>query len=162
MSVYPTGYRRSARIADPFSLKKAIFTDNMIDFAERACFGVNGERIFRSTRKFRFYSIGKIQGKRVNQEILLDLNVFFDPDDEYLSKCLSLYEPEIDWERIIFIRSMDCSAISLARWDTGAEIGELRMMGWTPRRRAISAESLLDPKVIDLEDRRQRRLMSVE
>lgn len=140
--------------------QELVFTENMMDFAEWACFNPSGERLFRAARRFRFHSIGKIQGRRIDRVIDLDLNVFFDIDDEFLTKCLETLEPEIDFNEFIYVKSLDCSAISLIRWRDNIEVGAIKMI-----RREVSMDQIRlarqqSSNIVSLEEFRSAKLMT--
>jgi len=80
-------------------------------FAEETCW-LGTE--WRPVRKpVTFEVVGTIFGESRSFEMESDYGIFYDPQDEYLIACLTIAEPSVDWEGLVYWRRADMTFVSV-------------------------------------------------
>ena len=108
----------------------------ILAFAEELCWKGDMKRSSGKEVVFRVTSIGKIQGSRVDFELRLSYDIWYDMDDDQLIQSLEEADPTIDWCFLIYHKRPDHSGITIYDPDSGSEIGSIvvrRAMGGDPR-----------------------------
>jgi hypothetical protein len=89
---------------------------SIVAFAEEVCWKGDVRRPTSKEVVFRVTSIGKIDGRRVDFDMSGSFDIWWDPDDESLLDLLTESDPGllcINWDRFVFWRKHDHSAISI-------------------------------------------------